>query len=134
MNTPDPAARMRVVLADDNAFFLLSTCLLLSEHAWLQVVGSAPNGADCLALVAEHRPDVVVVDLAMPDMNGFEVAKHLTSLSDHPHVIILSQHEGPEYREGGRRVGASGYVSKAEVTTELVPLLRRLLDEGDEAA
>jgi len=130
MDTPNPSGQLRVLLADDNAFFMDSIRQLLSRHAWLQVVGVASHGAECLALVAEQQPDVVVVDLAMPDINGFEVIKLINSLPDHPRVIIMSLYDEPEYREGGRHLGVHGYVSKAAVTTELIPLLQGLFQES----
>ncbi len=130
MNMPNPNGQLRVLLADDNGIFMDSVRHLLSGHDWLQVVGRASHGAECLALVTEQRPDVVVVDLEMPDINGFEVTKRIRSLPDHPHVIIMSLYDEPEYREGGQHLGVYGYVSKAAVTTDLIPLLQGLFQEG----
>ncbi|MGA9853090.1 MAG: response regulator transcription factor [Gammaproteobacteria bacterium] len=127
MNTANLTGQARLILVDDNAFFLQNTSLLLSEHKWLQVVGCAAHGAGCLALVAEQKPDVVVVDLAMPGMNGFQVTQHIKAQPNPPLVIILSLYDSLEYRERGRLAGADGYVSKAMAATDLVPLLHSLL-------
>ena len=82
---------MRVVLVDDNALFLNTLSEQLSRKPGIQVVGSANNGGDGLMLVAELNPDVVIVDLAMPDMSGLEVAQRLKSGLHPPRVVVLSQ-------------------------------------------
>jgi len=104
---------------------------MLSKHEWLQVVGAAANSDECLALVAKLRPDVVVLDLEIPEINGFEIAKRIKSLSSKPRIIILSLYDEPEYREGGQNLGVYGYVSKAEVSTDLIPLLQSLSQERE---
>jgi DNA-binding NarL/FixJ family response regulator len=129
MNRPDSAGPIRVVLADDNPVFRDGIRHLLSEHEWLQVVGAASHGAECIALVTEKQPDVVVVDLDMPDLNGFEVAKRIKCMPAHPPIIIVSLYNEPEYREGGENLGVYGYVAKDMVTTELVPLLQSLYQQ-----
>ncbi|MGA9855634.1 MAG: response regulator transcription factor [Gammaproteobacteria bacterium] len=129
MNTPKLAGQIRVLLADDNAYFMECVCNMLSGHEWLQIVGSASNSDECLALIAEQRPDVVVLDLEIPEINGFEITKRINSLSTKPRIIILSLYDEPEYRDGGQNLGVYGYVSKAEVSTNLIPLLQNLSQE-----
>ncbi|HVA54743.1 MAG TPA: response regulator transcription factor [Gammaproteobacteria bacterium] len=131
MNTSCPVDQIRVVVADDNPYFMECVCQMLSKHEWLQVVGAAANSDECLALVAKLRPDVVVLDLEIPEINGFEIAKRIKSLSSKPRIIILSLYDEPEYREGGQNLGVYGYVSKAEVSTDLIPLLQSLSQERE---
>ncbi len=126
MNTHETTGHIRVLLADDNAYFMENMRHMLSRYEWLQIVGSAYNSNECLALVAELHPDVVVLDLEIPEINGFEITKRIQSLSTKPRIIILSFYDEPEYREGGQNLGVFGYVSKAEISTDLIPMLRDL--------
>jgi len=130
MNLHETARQIRVLLADDNAYFMKCICNMLSGHAWLQIVGSASNSDECLALVAELLPDVVVLDMEIPDVNGFEITKRIKSLSTKPRIIILSLYDEPEYREGGQRLGIYGYVAKDEAATNLIPMLQNLYQEN----
>jgi two-component system, NarL family, nitrate/nitrite response regulator NarL len=77
--------------------------------------------------VAERQPDVVLVDLDMPDMNGFDVTRRIKSMPGGPAIIIMSLYDEPEYREGGENLGIYGYLAKDAVATDLIPMLRNLL-------
>jgi len=131
MHTPNLVRQMRVLLVDDNAYFMECICNMLSGYKWLQIVGSASNSDECLALVSELRPDVVVLDLEIPEINGFEITKRIKLLSAKSRIIILSLYDEPEYREGGQNLGIYGYVSKAEASTNLIPLLQCLSQEHE---
>ena len=131
MHTPNLVRQMRVLLVDDNAYFMECICNMLSGYKWLQIVGSASNSDECLALVSELRPDVVVLDLEIPEINGFEITKRIKLLSANSRIIILSLYDEPEYREGGQNLGIYGYVSKAEASTNLIPLLQCLSQEHE---
>lgn len=120
------SAALRLLLTDDNPLFLASTATLLAGAQWIEMVGQVANGTECLRLASQHAPDVVVLDLAMPDMNGFEVTKRLKALPAPPRVVILSLYDEPEYRQRARQSGADGYVAKAAAITELLPLLHSL--------
>jgi DNA-binding NarL/FixJ family response regulator len=126
---PYQVKKMRLVLADDNAIFMDCICELLAQYDWLQVVGSASQGGECVELVSKHRPDVVLVDLDMPDLNGFEVTKRIMNMPRHPPVIIMSLYDEPEYREGGENLGVYAYVAKDTASTHLIPLLQDLFKE-----
>ena len=132
MKSPTTTQKVRVLLADDNAYFMECICDLLSAHEWLQVVGTASNSDECLALVAQQRPDVAILDLEIPEINGFEIAKRIKSQSSMPKIIILSFYDEPEYRIGGQNLGIYGYVSKTEVSTDLIPLLKTLSQQHAE--
>lgn len=117
---------MRVVLVDDNVLFLNTLSEQLSRKPGIQVVGSANSGGDGLMLVAELNPDVVIVDLAMPDMNGLEVAQRLKNGLHPPRVVVLSLYDEPEYRESAQLVGVDAYIVKDAVDTDLMPVLSGL--------
>ena len=119
---------IRIVLVDDNVLFLNTLSEQLSRKPGIQVVGSASSGNSGLQLIAELKPDVVIVDLAMPDMTGLEVAQRLKTQIHPPHVVVVSLYDEPEYRESAQHVGVDAYVVKDAVDTDLMPVLCTLND------
>jgi len=91
---------------------------LLAAHADLEVVGEASDGASCLRLVDAEKPDVVVLDLSLPDLHGTDVTKQLKSKPG-PRVVILSMHAAPEVVTRARGAGADAYVVKGGDVAEL---------------
>ena len=120
---------MRVILVDDNVLFLETLAAQLAHNPAAQIVGLASSGSDGLRLAQELQPDLAIVDLAMPDMNGLELAHSLKQLARPPRVVMLSMYDEPEYREGALLMGVDAYIAKHDVHAELLPLLRRLQAE-----
>ncbi|MGA9852092.1 MAG: response regulator transcription factor [Gammaproteobacteria bacterium] len=116
-------AGMRVILVDDNELFLEKLTEQLARKRGVEVVARATNGADGIRLATELKPDVVVVDLAMPGMNGLEVAQLLKDQPHPPRVVVLSLYDEPEYREHAQRAGVDAYLAKSDAHADLVPLL-----------
>ncbi len=110
--------KLRVVVADDNAEFLQkSLSVLVTEF---EVVATAADGQSALECVRCWRPDVVVLDLGMPVLNGIDVTKELMKHQPSPAVVICSIESDPEIVEAARQTGALGYVFKARVGQDLV--------------
>ncbi len=93
--------------------------VLLEEEPNLTVIAEASNGVDTLALVAQHLPDVVLMDIAMPTVDGIEAAERIAADFPHVRVIILSMHANKEYVTRAIRAGALGYVMKDAHISEL---------------
>ena len=121
--SPAPRRALSVLLADDSQILRHSLVGLLQERSSTWIVGEASTGAECLKLVGSLRPDVVLLDLALPDMTGFEVLRSLKSGRYVPHVIVLSLFDDGASRECARLAGADAYVSKSAAGRELLPLL-----------
>lgn len=117
---------MRVVMVDDYPPFLTAVKALLEQEQDIQVAGQAHNGRDGLKLAAVLKPDLVLVDFSMPDMNGVAVTRALKSGPDSPKVVILSFHAEPEYKDMAMHAGADGYVVKTELYKDLLPLMRSI--------
>jgi len=117
---------MRVILIDDSTLFLDTLAKQLARNPLVQIVGRATNGPDGLRLAQELKPDLAIVDLAMPDMNGLEVTHGLKHLAQPPLVVMVSMYDEPEYREGAQLMGVDAYIAKKNVHAELGPLLIRL--------
>ncbi|MBP7692415.1 MAG: response regulator transcription factor [Anaerolineales bacterium] len=87
----------------------------------------AHDGEEALRLVAEHRPEIVLMDVEMPGMKGIEATRRVKLAAPHTQVVVLSIYSAPEYQSAAIAAGAIGYVPKNIMHLELVPLLRSLL-------
>ncbi len=114
---------IRSLLVDNHKEFLAALARFLSGDSRIQVVGQAHSGAAALQHVAELSPDLVVVDLSMPGMNGLEVTRQLKSLPSPPRVIILTIYDLPQYRAAAKSAGADAFVSKADFGNQLLPAI-----------
>jgi DNA-binding NarL/FixJ family response regulator len=122
-NSPSPR---RVLLVDDNAEFLDSASHFLDTDPGLKIVGRASSGLGALEQVPVLKPDLVLMDLTMPGMNGLEATRELKSQPDGPRVIILTLHDNPEYRAAAAAVQADGFVTKTELDLQLLPMIHQL--------
>jgi DNA-binding NarL/FixJ family response regulator len=117
---------IRVVVADDQVLVRSGFTMLLSGESDLDVVGEAGNGAEAVALVASERPDVVLMDVRMPVMDGLEATRRISSdptLSD-TKVVVLTTFDLDEYVHDALRAGASGFLLKDTLPTELLQAVR----------
>lgn len=111
---------MRVLLVDDHSIVRdgLRVCMSTSKH--YEVVGEAENGHSAVQLAADLRPDIVIMDVAMPGMNGIEATRQVVAQPHAPKVVVLSMHSDREFVVEALRAGASGYLMKASAFDELV--------------
>jgi DNA-binding NarL/FixJ family response regulator len=120
---------LRILLVDDSPVFLGAAIAALSADPRLEVIGSAVSGPEGIELVHHRQPDVVLMDLAMPGMNGMEATRRLKAQPAAPCVIVLTSHELPRYRLAAHAAGADGFICKANFDAELFPFLEALLVE-----
>ncbi len=123
---------IRVVLADDQALVRAGFRVLLSAQEDVEVVGEAADGAEAVALAAEHRPDVVLMDIRMPNVDGLEATRRISA---NPglggvHILILTTFEEDEYVFEAIRFGASGFLVKDTEPVELLHAVR-VVARGD---
>jgi DNA-binding NarL/FixJ family response regulator len=118
---------IRVVLADDHNIVRAGLRALLEGLPDVEVVAEAANGRDALAAVAAHRPDVALLDIAMPELNGLEAAARMVKEAPGTRVVILSMHSGESYVAQALKVGVAGYVLKDAFSDELPVLLRSVM-------
>jgi DNA-binding NarL/FixJ family response regulator len=117
---------IKIALVDDNRTFVTSVRNHLANDPDLKVVGQAFGGQDALRMIKDLKPDVVLMDIAMPHMNGLEVARCLQGMDTPPAVIFLTMHDNTSYRKAATSVGAAGFVSKSNVVAELLPLIEQV--------
>lgn len=113
-----------VLLADDHAVVRNGLQLLLDAHEDIEVVGGVGSGREAVRQVAELQPDVVIVDIAMPDLNGVAAAAQIRQICPHAQVIILSMHSTTEHVFRSLQAGARGYVLKESAGIEVVNAVR----------
>ena len=123
-----PAKLIRVILADDHTLVRAGIRALLEKLPGVKVVGEAGDGREVLSLVRAQRPDVVLMDIAMPGLNGLEAAERMAGNFPDVQVIILSMHNNEEYVLRSIKAGASGYLLKKAATAELETALHLVMD------
>ena len=109
----------RVLIVDDHPSFRASARVLLEAEGF-EVIGEADNGASALTEVARLCPEVVLLDVQLPDIDGFDVAARLTGGEDAPPVILVSSRDGSDFGPLVTRSGARGFVPKAELSGDRV--------------
>ena len=111
--------KLRIVLADDHHLIRSGLKLLLGSNETLSIVGEASDGASALLLVEQLQPDILLLDLAMPGMDGLECLRELKRRDLPTRVIVLSMFEDENYVLAAMSAGALGYVQKSAIDTEL---------------
>jgi len=118
--------RIRTLMVDDHAAFLDELRRFLEDNRDSDVVGRAASGEEALEQTKALRPDLVLMDLAMPGMGGLEATRRLKGEAGAPRVIMLSMHEHPLYRQAALDAGADGFIPKSELGDALLPLIHSL--------
>ncbi len=115
---------VRVLLVDDDALVRAGLRMVLSSAADIEVVGEAADGVRALAAVREHRPDVVLMDIRMPEMDGITATAALRRLGAPPEVIVLTTYQADEQVLGALRAGAAGFLVKHTPPADIVDAVR----------
>jgi DNA-binding NarL/FixJ family response regulator len=119
---------VRILLADDHTVVRKGLRLLLESHPGFQVVADAADGRAAMALAEEHAPDVVVMDIAMPVLNGIEAARQITARLPHTAVVFLSMHSDEGYVLKALKAGARGYLLKDSAEHDLINAVRAVTE------
>jgi two-component system, NarL family, response regulator DesR len=118
-STPPYTRAVRILLADDHRLFAESLMALLSEDDRVDVVGIAANGAEAVDLATQLKPDVILMDLKMPGMDGLEATRRIRKLGLASQILILTGEDAPVGSEEAAQAGASGYLRKEQDVEEL---------------
>lgn len=124
--------KIRVILADDHAVVRKGIREFLEDEEDITVVAEAENGAQAVALAKEHRPDVLVLDIQMPEMTGIEAARHIKAADPRARILVLTAYDDDPYIFAMLQAGANGYVLKNAPSDELVRAVRAVA-RGDSA-
>ncbi|MGY0633003.1 response regulator [Luteimonas sp. A478] len=121
-----------VLLVDDHDGFINAAMRHFRKVAWLQVVGTASNGLEAIERSEALRPQVVLMDLAMPEMGGLQATRLIKAQDDPPYVVIASHFDDAEHREHATRAGADNFVSKLSYVQEVMQILESLHGKQDQ--
>ena len=120
----------RVLIVDDHAFIRRGVQTILQSFPEWELCGEAANGSDAVRLVNQLEPDVVLMDITMPGMNGLEATRIIHNSHPRVKIILLTLHESTEVLRSGFRAGASGYLLKADAEEELLKALQVVIGDG----
>ena len=123
---PTTVKPIRILLADDHPIVRAGVRETLKQIPGVEVVGEANDGREAIELVKSLRPDVALLDISMPGLNGLEATERIVESFPEVRVIILSRHENEEYYWCALKIGASGYVLKNAVIAELKTAVQRV--------
>jgi two-component system nitrate/nitrite response regulator NarL len=121
-------AKIRVVLADDHKQMIATVRQILGEQ--FEIVSAVEDGRQAVDAVLTLKPDVLVIDISMPVLNGFQAAKRLQTANSRPKIIFLTVFEGREFVDAAFCAGASGYVNKVRVSSDLIPAIHAAMLGG----
>jgi DNA-binding NarL/FixJ family response regulator len=116
--------RIRILLADDHGVVRQGFRMILGAEADMEIVGEAANGREAVELAERLKPDIVVMDVAMPELNGIEATRRLAVAVPHARVLALSMHKDSVYVRETLRAGARGYLLKDSGPNDLVAAVR----------
>ena len=115
-----PARRIRVLIADDHTILRDTLRLLLEMHEEIEIVGEASDGREAIDLAEKLKPDVVLMDTAMPGLNGIEATTQIRKRLPRTRVLVLSGYQYEDQVKAALRAGASGYVLKSSSSKEVL--------------
>jgi two-component system response regulator NreC len=130
--TSAPGPKARILIVDDHQVVRSGIRNLLDGHVRWEVCGEAENGREGLAKAIALRPDLIILDITMPLMNGFEVAAEIRKVAPRTKIIVFSMHDSRQISEQAIQAGADAYVVKSALSDELEKTIHSLLD-GDES-
>ncbi len=116
--------KIRILLADDHAMVRQGFRMILAAQPDMEIVGEAGNGREAVALADELQPDVVVMDVAMPELNGIEATRRITTASPRTRVLALSMYKDSVYVREILRAGARGFLLKDAIDRDLLAAVR----------
>ena len=119
---------INILIADDHSIVRTGLRAVLKTESAMELIGEATGGYETVALVESKQPEVLVLDLSMPDMDGIEVTKKVKSLYPNIHILILTIHEDEALLRAALKAGASGYILKRAAEAELVSAIHKILN------
>jgi DNA-binding NarL/FixJ family response regulator len=117
----------RLLIVDDHEIFRRGLRALLEPSSEWQICGEAVDGQDAIEQCKTLKPDIVVLDVSMPRLNGLEAARLITKEKPEPQIVIITQHDSPQIRSAALDAGARAFVTKSAVGSELVSAIRDLI-------
>jgi two-component system nitrate/nitrite response regulator NarL len=121
-------SRVRVLVVDDNEPFRKFICSILRKRAELEIIGEASDGVEAVHKSNELQPDLILLDIGLPRLNGIEVARRIRKLAPKSKIVFLSQESSPDIVRCALSSGAMGYVPKQRASSDLIIALDAVVD------
>ncbi len=121
-------APIRILLADDHTVIRSGLRLLLEQQPDFKVVAEASHGREALEMVEQHHPQVAILDIGMPQLNGIEATRQIVARDPHPQVVILSMHSDEGYVLRALKAGAKAYILKNSAEADLIRAVRSVAE------
>jgi DNA-binding NarL/FixJ family response regulator len=118
---------VRVLIVDDYAAVRKGVCVILSSRLDIEVCGEAENGEEAVEKAKALRPDLIILDVTMPVLNGFDTAREILKILPEVPILMLSMHQHQEFVDEAKKAGVRGYVTKAQVAETLLEAVDALL-------
>ena len=121
---------IRFLLVDDHEIVRQGLRHIIAQQTEMEVIGEAKNGREALAMVSQLNPNIVIMDISMPDLNGIEATRKIKKNFPHIKIIALSMHHKKQFVIDMLKAGVSGYVLKADLTHDLLHAIEAVVAEG----
>ena len=118
--------RLDTLVVDDSEDYLDAVSRLLATYPCIGTIDRAISSSEALADIGAHRPDLMLVDIAMPELNGLDLTRRIKAMTNPPKVIIVTLYDTPAYHDAARAAGADGFVGKSELGAQLQGTIRQL--------
>lgn len=122
---------MRILIADDHESVRKGVCAILSSRLDIEVCGEAVNGKEAIEKARDLRPDLIILDVTMPVMSGFDAAREIVKILPGTPILMLSMHETKQLIEEAQRIGVKGYLTKTQASGTLLRAVDALLSSQD---
>ena len=120
-------AQLRVLIVDDHEAVRKGVCAILSSRVDIEVCGEAVNGEEAIVKAKELKPDLIILDVTMPVLSGFDTAREIQKILPEVRILMLSTHESKQLVEEAKRLGVHGYVSKTQAGDVLLTAVDALI-------
>jgi DNA-binding NarL/FixJ family response regulator len=118
---------MRILIADDHDVVRKGICSILAERKDLEICGEAADGREAMEQASQTRPDVIILDISMPRLDGFAAAREIRKFLPHVPIVFLSMHTGSGVIDQAKLAGAQGYVKKMQAGSDLLQAVDAVL-------
>jgi DNA-binding NarL/FixJ family response regulator len=118
--------KIKILIVDDSFKFIKSAVNFISLSDEFEIVGGAMTGQTALEMIKHHKPDLVLLDLVLPDISGIELIAKIKKIDKNIRVIIVTFKENKEYKELSIKSGADGFINKSDFGIQLIPLIHQL--------
>lgn len=122
-------AAVRVLIVDDSQPWRCAVCLLLKQNLDLALICECSDGLEAVRKSEDLQPDLVLLDIGLPNLNGLEAARQVRKVSPGSRILFLTSYDDPEYLQEALRIGALGFIVKSNAASDLLPAVRAVMND-----